>query len=277
MKKLLFVLLLSLLTACGAEEPKEEAEEEPAAATTEESKKEEKGKEQEEVTKEEVIKRSLNNDVQSFEMTVSGRVNMLSNGEHFEQYFDLENKYIKNPFINYSRITSNNGTFHMYLNDEAAYMLVPSGQWIKGSISAYEAMPGISTGEVFRDELLLAEKFLNLFSLEEIEDGYKLTIKKDVGSEAENNTLAREILKKGFEGAVIENIIIKEMDYIYILDKNFFLKKGDTYVEVDATIDGIKNSVKIDSESDYTNYNDVEPFSIPQEAKEQATPAGSVS
>jgi hypothetical protein len=224
------------------------------------------------ITKEEVVNKAIETDINSFEIEGAVQIEISANGQDMTQSFDLGMKYITDPFISHIDMSTVDGNIEMYMDRDTTYMLLPSMEgWLKTSTNSTPEFAEIANGESISEELERLKEFSNLFDLESLENGYVLKVKLTEDADDEGTELVQELLQESVQDVQFDDIKINAFEYILTLDKDFLLKSAIANLNLDVTAEGEAATVVTNADVNYTNINKVEEFSVPVDIVDNAS------
>lgn len=223
------------------------------------------------VSKEDVVSKALNAEINSAEVTGKVDVKLGSNGENMEQSIDLSVKYSEEPFLTYVKMGTVEGDIEMYLDKDNAYMFIPGMDgWMKTPTSDTAELAELAEGQSIQEDLDKLEKFEDLFTFESVEDGYELKVQLKEDATEEEFALVQEVLKDSIQDVQYEDIKINAFDYTLTLDKEYLLKSALAKLDLEVTAEGEKVQMATTADVKYTNVNKLKDFAIPAEVVENA-------
>lgn len=223
------------------------------------------------VSKEDVVNKALNAEINSAEVNGKIDVKVDSNGENMDQSMDLSMKYSQEPFLTYVKMGTVEGNIEMYIDEATTYMQIPGmNGWMKTPTGDTAEFAEIAEGQSIQEDLDKLEKFEDLFKFEAVEDGYALKVQlKDDASE-EELALVQEVLKESVQDLQFEDVKINSFDYVLTLDKEYLLKSAVAKIDIEVTAEGETVNMATTADVKYTNVNKLKDFTIPADVTENA-------
>ncbi|TKC19024.1 DUF6612 family protein [Robertmurraya kyonggiensis] len=223
------------------------------------------------VSKEDVVSKALNADINSAEVNGKIDVKLDSNGEKLDQSVNLEMTYSQEPFLTYLKMGTVEGDMEIYIDKDNTYLLLPEmPSWVKTPTNDTAEFSELAAGQSIEEDLDKLRKFEELFELESVEDGYSLKVNLAEDANEEEFALVKEVLKDSVQEIEVEDVKIHTFDYILTLDKEYLLKSAVAKMDIDVTAEGETVNMITAVDVKYSNVNKVKEFKVPAEVVENA-------
>lgn len=223
------------------------------------------------VSKEDVVNKALNTEINSAEVNGKIDVKVVSNGENMDQSMDLSMKYSQEPFLTYVKMGTVEGNIEMYIDETNTYMQIPEmNGWMKTPTGNTAEFAEIAEGQSIQEDLDKLEKFEDLFKFETVEDGYALQVQLTEDASEDEFALVQEVLKESVQDLQFEDVKINSFDYVLTLDKEYLLKSAVAKIDIEVTAEGETVNMATTADVKYSNVNKLKDFTIPTEVSENA-------
>lgn len=268
-----------MLAACNqtAEPVSEPAKnnETPAAATEKPS----------ELTLEEVLEKSTeaSNNLKSFTVQMSLEQDITSDQDemNMQTQSEIEMNVVQEPMAFYQKMkmslgeTEESFETESYFTEQGMYFFEPSGQqWMKfpqEMTDMFLQMSGKQTNP--GDELKKLQKFVDDFTFEQDSQNYILNLKAsgDKFNEFIKETAAEALPPEMAQENFMDSMKINAVEYKFIIDKESFNPVAlDMNMDMEITAEDQTISMKQKMHGQYSNHNNVEAITVPQEVIDSA-------
>jgi hypothetical protein len=254
------IMLILLLSACGTQ-----------TTTEKEVKQTTNEKKVKQITKEDVVNKAFANTMTSFEADTKTTVNLGVNEQKSHETLAFSMKFIQEPFISHFKVTTVDGSTEFYFDQESAYALTPGQNgWIKAPTNNLKELENLASGKSIKEDLERLKNFVDVFQLYPIVGGYDLKVALDESSSEREKELAMTFIKESLNNPSFEVVGINKFYYNLVLDNNYLIKQVKAEADLNVNIDGEAGKANIFIDGNYKNVNSLEPFSIPDDVKQNA-------
>lgn len=223
------------------------------------------------VSKEDVVSKALNAEINSAEVNGKVDVKLDSNGEKLDQSVNLKMTYSQEPFLTYLKMGTVEGDMEIYIDKDNTYLLLPEmPSWVKTPTDNTAEFSELAAGQSIEEDLDKLRKFEDLFELTSVEGGYSLKVNLSEDADEEEFELVKEVLKDSVQEIEVEDVKIHSFDYVLTLDKEYLLKSAEAKMDIDVTAEGETVNMITSVDVKYSNVNNVKDFKVPAEVLENA-------
>lgn len=223
-----------------------------------------------------------NQGLDSFSMGMDLKQNMDMNGETNDIDSVMEIDVITDPFNMKQSMTLDMGEgmgkqeMEMYLTDDSLYVYEPNQQqWMKTANEYSDKIIQMTDVQTdLSNQLDQFKEFLDDFTIEEDGDSYILTL--DANGEKFNELLTGTIINsipqnEIFTNDVLDTLNFHQVEYeLFINKETFYYTNLNVTMDYELDVEGQKVKLIQDIKQTYSNHNQIDEITVPQEAIDQA-------
>ncbi|MCA1029731.1 hypothetical protein LCL95_01640 [Bacillus timonensis] len=227
------------------------------------------------LTKDEVVNKALEMDINSFNMDANIEMEIEANGQSMDQSLNMEMTFVDDPFVAHILMSTFTGNIEMYIDKETTYLAnIDPEVWVKTPTKDVPEFAEMADVESLKKEVERLKEFSDLFTMEKNENNeYVLSVNFTEESSEEENELVRHILLDSLEDLVVDDIKVNSFTYKLTFDENFLLQHDIVEADLEIVSEGETVKIILMVDAKYSDINAIKDYQIPNEIIDNAIDA----